>query len=207
MTGYKNKAKQKLHNVNCILAGKNMLEKQHGWEVIWCITLCQKASFIEITITRLDDISALRHFFFFFHYQQFLPRGSPFFCIFITTLHHVIYMRIHALLNQGPKKNPVFWGVILSGSNSLTLLPKSFSLLQRSAPLSMVLPTFLGRPSGNPWHLMSCEARAEKRWGATTYNSFEINEMLVASLVELPIVKFYGLRLEIRLQGKEVLGN
>ena len=157
----------------------------------------------EITITRLDDISIAP---FFFHYQQFLPRGS-----FLHFYHHYISRDLYAHTRpskSGPEKKPVFWGVILSGSNSLTLLPKSFSLLQRSAPLSMVLPTFLGRPSGNPWHLMSCEARAEKRWGATTYNSFEINEMLVASLVEeLPIVKFYGLRLEIRLQGKEVLGN
>ena len=107
-----------------------MLEKQHGWEVIWCITLCQKASFIEITITRLDDISALRHFF---PLSAIFTKRISFFCIFITTLHHVIYMRIHALLNQGPKKKPVFWGVILSGSNSLTLLPKSFSVWATSA--------------------------------------------------------------------------
>ena len=157
-----------------------MLEKQHGWEVIWCITLCQKSSFIEITITRLDDISALRHFFPLS--AIFTKRISFFFCIFITTLHHVIYMRIHALLNQGPKKSLSFWVLFCQGQTHWPYFLRVFpcELLQRWAPLSMVLPTFLGRTSGNPWHLMSCEARAEKRWGATTYNSFEINEMLAS---------------------------
>ena len=84
----------------------------------------------EITITRLDDISALRHFF---------PLSAIFtkrISFFLHFYHHFTSRDLYAHTRpskSGPEKKPVFLGVILSGSNSLTLLPKSFSVWATSA--------------------------------------------------------------------------
>jgi len=64
----------------------------------------------EITITRLDDISIAPFFSIISNFYQ-----EDLFCIFITTTYHVIYMRIHALLNQGPKKSQSFGVLFCQG--------------------------------------------------------------------------------------------